>query len=138
MGLLGVKTFLNNQVKIDTTQMSMVDGSGVSRYNLTSPAQLTHLLSYMYLEDKNSKEFFNALPIGGKNGTMEYRMRNIEKSNRIFAKTGTLSGGSCLSGYAFTKSDEPLAFSIMMNGYIGSSKPYRDLQDNICEILVNF
>jgi D-alanyl-D-alanine carboxypeptidase/D-alanyl-D-alanine-endopeptidase (penicillin-binding protein 4) len=36
-GMLAIKTFLNDEVKIDTTKMMMVDGSGVSRYNLTSP-----------------------------------------------------------------------------------------------------
>lgn len=136
-GMLAIKTFLNDEVVIDTTKMSMVDGSGVSRYNLTSPDQLSKLLKYIYIDFIYNSEFIAALPSIGEEGTLKDRMQLIEDKNSIRAKTGSLSGVSCLSGYAFTKSGEPLAFSIMMNGYIGDVKPYQDLQDRICEILVN-
>ena len=124
-GILAVKTFLNNEVKIDTTQIRIVDGSGLSRYNLTSPDQLTQLLQYMYFNHGINAEFQSALPTGGWDGTLSNRMDNIQDVRGIRAKTGTMSGVSCLSGYAFTKSGEPLVFSLMMNGYIGSSQPYR-------------
>ena len=137
-GMLAIRTFLNDEVKIDTTKMRMVDGSGLSRYNLTSPDQIIQLLLYMYSIDPYNTEFLSALPIVGQDGTMRDRMEGIKHKNRIRAKTGTLSGVSCLSGYSFTKTGEPLAFSIMINGYVGDHNPYRKLQDDICEILVNF
>lgn len=136
-GMLSIKTFLNDEVAIDTTKMRMVDGSGLSRYNLTSPDQLTKLLKYIYNDFLYNSEFINAVPSIGEEGTLKDRMQLIEDKNSIRAKTGTLSGVSCLSGYAFTKSGEPLAFSIMMNGYIGDSEPFKQLQDKICEIMVN-
>ena len=137
-GMLAIKKFINNVVQIDTTKMSMVDGSGISRYNLTSPDQLTQLLKYMYSNHASNAEFLAALPTGGWDGSLKNRMIDIEKDQVIRAKTGTLAGVSCLSGYAFTKNSEPLAFSIMMSGYVGSSRPYRKLQDDIGRILVNF
>jgi len=137
-GMAAIKTFLNDEVKIDTTQLRMVDGSGLSSYNLTSPDQIIKLLKYMYANHSYNAEFLTALPTGGWDGTLKNRMREIEEDRGIRAKTGTMSGVSCLSGYVFTKSGEPLAFSIMMNGYIGSSKPFRKLQDKIAEILVNY
>ncbi len=136
-GMLAIKTFLNDEVAIDTTKMRMVDGSGLSRYNLTSPDQLTKLLKYIYSDFLYNSEFIVAVPSIGEEGTLKDRMQLIEDKNSIRAKTGTLSGVSCLSGYAFTKSGEPLAFSIMMNGYIGDSEPFKQLQDKICEIMVN-
>jgi D-alanyl-D-alanine carboxypeptidase/D-alanyl-D-alanine-endopeptidase (penicillin-binding protein 4) len=136
-GIHATKKFLNNEVKIDTNQIRMVDGSGLSRYNLTSPDQLIALLKYVYSNYKFNAEYMSALPTGGWDGTLSSRMESIENERGVRAKTGTMSGVSCLSGYAFTKSGEPLVFSLMMNGYIGSSMPYRDLQDRICEILVN-
>jgi len=136
-GIHAIKTFLYNEVKIDTTKIRIVDGSGLSRYNLTSPDQLTDLLKYVYSNHKFNAECISALPTGGWDGTLSNRMASIEDERGIRAKTGTMSGSSCLSGYAFTESGEPLVFSVMMNGYIGSSKPYRDLQDRICEILIN-
>jgi len=137
-GMLAIKKFINDVVEIDTTKMSMVDGSGISRYNLTSPDQLTHLLKFMYSNHAFNAEFLAALPTGGWDGSLKNRMINIKNDQVIRAKTGTLSGVSCLSGYAFTKSGEPLAFSIMMSGYVGSSQPYRKLQDSIIKIFVNY
>jgi len=136
-GMLAIKTFLNDEVKIDTTQMRIVDGSGLSRYNSSSPDQLTQLLAYMFSNHTINAEFLSALPTGGWDGTLKNRMDTIEDDRGIRAKTGTMSGVSCLSGYAYTESGEPLVFSIMMNGYVGNSTPYRNLQDKICEILIN-
>jgi D-alanyl-D-alanine carboxypeptidase/D-alanyl-D-alanine-endopeptidase (penicillin-binding protein 4) len=136
-GMHAIKTFLNDEVKIDTTLMRIVDGSGLSRYNSTSPNQFTQLLEYMYSNYTINAEFLSALPTGGWDGTLKNRMDAIEEDRGIRAKTGTMSGVSCLSGYAYTENGEPLVFSILMNGYVGSSAPYRNLQDRICEILIN-
>ncbi len=115
----------------------MVDGSGLSRYNLTSPNQLTQLLIYLYSNDKYNAEFLSVLSTGGWNKTLKNQLDEIEDEKGIRSKTESLSEISCLSDYAFTKSGEPLAFSIMMNGYIGDSEPFKQLQDKICEIMVN-
>ncbi len=42
-GLDSVKSFLAGQVKIDTSQIRLADGSGVSRYTLTNSDQLIYL-----------------------------------------------------------------------------------------------
>ena len=79
--------------------------------------------------------FRHSLPNGGEKGSrLEYRM--VSSGGKIKAKTGGLSGISSLSGYIDSKSLGPLTFSIIINGYIGSSDPYRMLQDEICEVLV--
>jgi len=62
-------------------------------------------------------------------------MKNEESLAKIIAKTGTLSGVSCLSGYIFTTQGDPLAFSILMNGYVDGAKPFRNLQDKIVNAL---
>ncbi|MCK5331969.1 MAG: D-alanyl-D-alanine carboxypeptidase/D-alanyl-D-alanine-endopeptidase [Candidatus Marinimicrobia bacterium] len=134
-GLTAIKKFLNDIVILDTTAIRMVDGSGVSRYNLTSPDQLVAILQYVYSQSGYQSDYLAALPLAGFDGTLENRMENDVVRGKILAKTGTLSGASCLSGYVFTKAGDPLAFSIMMNGYVGSSGPYRQLQDDICAIL---
>jgi len=65
-------------------------------------------------------------------------MRNTSAANNVHAKTGTLTGVSCISGYASTKNNHTLAFSIMMQNFVGSSKQARDLQDEICKILADY
>jgi D-alanyl-D-alanine carboxypeptidase/D-alanyl-D-alanine-endopeptidase (penicillin-binding protein 4) len=116
----------------------MVDDSGLFCYNLTSPNQLTQLLIYLYSNDNYKAEFLSVLPTGGWNKTLKNRLVGIENERGISAKTGSLSGVSCLSDYVFTKSREPLAFSIMMNGYVGESEPFKQLQDKICKIMVRY
>lgn len=134
-GLLEIKLFLNDVVGIDTTALRLADGSGVSRYNYSSPNHLIHLLTWAYHNNYIREQLITTLPRGGWDGTLKDRL-NGEKGNNVFAKTGTLSGVSCLSGYILPKNGDPLVFSILMNGYVGSSKPYRNLQDSLTSILM--
>ena len=133
-GIKTVKTFLADSAGIDTSSIRIADGSGVSRYNLTSADHFIQLLTYMYTSPYKD-DFLYVLPGGGFKGTLEDRLEST--GSKIRAKTGGLSGVSCLSGYAFSPQYGPLAFSILMNGYIGSSRDYHKLQDDILEILVH-
>ncbi len=134
-GLHSARLFFQEEVGLDTTTFSYIGGSGVSRYNYSSPEHFSSLLFWLYNQPEYRHDFLQSLPRGGWDGTLEDRMNGM--GQYIYAKTGTLSGASCLSGYVLVPEKEPLVFSILMNGYVGSSKPYRDLQDQICNILEN-
>lgn len=127
-GLRVIKAYLADSASIDTSLLRLADGSGVSRYNLSSADQFIKLLSYIYYSDKKD-EFIYTLPKSRSNSTLKDRL--IFSEARVRAKTGHLSGVSCLSGYIFSEQYGPLAFSILMNGYRGSAKPYKKLQDKI-------
>jgi D-alanyl-D-alanine carboxypeptidase/D-alanyl-D-alanine-endopeptidase (penicillin-binding protein 4) len=132
-GLNTIKTFLVDSVGIDTSLIHLADGSGVSRYNLSSADQFVKLLSYMYHSNKKD-EFIYTLPSGGSKGTLKDRLEFSD--SKIRAKTGHLSGVSCLSGYMFSDKHGPLAFSMLMNGYTGPAKPYKRLQDKIINLFL--
>ena len=133
-GLDSVKSLLASSALIDTSQMRIADGSGVSRYNLTSAKQLTTFLGWVY-ESQYKNDFISTLPGGGKrNGTLERRLK--KEGKYVKAKTGGLSGVSNLSGYVFSPQYGPVAFSLLMSGYRGSSQPYRNLQDAIIKQLI--
>ena len=127
-GLKLIKAFLADSAAIDTSKLKLADGSGVSRYTLTSADQIIKLLSYMY-NSKYSEDFLLTFPYGGTKTSLQKRL--IKAENHIIAKTGHLSGTSNLSGYIFSKKHGPLAFSILMNGFIGKPKRYQKLQDRI-------
>jgi D-alanyl-D-alanine carboxypeptidase/D-alanyl-D-alanine-endopeptidase (penicillin-binding protein 4) len=120
---------------VDTTLIAIVDGSGLSRYDLTSPATTIKLLQKMYADTVNFPLYLHSLPIAGVDGTIGRRMRGTLAAGNLHAKTGTLSGVTALSGYVKTLNGEWLAFSIMMQHYPGSSRQYRDVQDAIGAIL---
>jgi len=81
--------------------------------------------------------FFDSLPIAGIDGTLSARMKGTNAIAKVHAKTGSLSGVSTLSGYIQTKNDHMIAFSIMIQNYVGSAEQARIIQDKICEIIFN-
>ncbi len=114
----------------------IVDGSGVSHYNLISTELVLNILRYFYYNEPDLYRILKeSFPVAGIDGTLEKRMRNGNAFNNVHAKTGTLSGVSSLSGYLKTINGSDIAFSIFVQNYLGSSKKARNLQDKICEII---
>tara|TARA_X000001036_G_scaffold64152_1_gene54785 strand:+ start:11507 stop:12931 length:1425 start_codon:yes stop_codon:yes gene_type:complete len=133
-GLDSIKSFLAGQVKIDTSQIRLADGSGVSRYTLTNSDQLISLLIWVY-NSKYKDNFISTLPGGGwENSTLEKRL--AREGGLVRAKTGGLSGARNLAGYIYSQKYGPVAFSILMNGYIGSSSKHRYVQNQIVKTLI--
>ena len=133
-GLDSVKSFLAREVLIDTSNIRLADGSGVSRYNLTSSAQLIELLKWMYKSDYKD-DFIYTLPGGGwPKSTLEKRLTS--EAGLVRAKTGGLSGARNLAGYITSQKYGDVAFSILMNGYIGSSSKYTRLQNQIVKAVI--
>jgi len=136
-GLRAMRLFLS-AAGIDTTAMSLADGSGLSRYNLTTPSALVDLLTAVWRNFKLRNEFITTLPIAGVDGTLENRMRGTSAEGIVHAKTGSLSGVSVLSGYAVTLDGEELAFSIMMQPFVVPTRAIREAQDRICAEICSF
>ena len=91
-----------------------------------------YLLNIVTLQYKNN--FINTLPRGGEEGTLKER----DLPSNAYMKTGSLSGVSTLSGYIINNRSEPIVFSILMNGFEGSSEPYNKLQDQIVRALSEY
>jgi D-alanyl-D-alanine carboxypeptidase/D-alanyl-D-alanine-endopeptidase (penicillin-binding protein 4) len=123
---------------IDTTKFLMVDGSGVSHYDLLTPDILVTLLRGMYSKKDIFDLYYFSLPNAGVDGLLTNRMKGTPAQNNLHAKTGTLGGVSALSGYVTTADGEMLAFSIMMQNYIGPGEPYRKMQDAIGALMAGF
>ena len=122
---------------IDTTRINIADGSGLSRYNLTSAATVIKLLQAMYADKNHFDAFYHSLPVAGVDGTISRRMTGTAAQGNLRAKTGTLSAVSALSGYVRMADGEMLAVSILMQNFPGSSRYYRQTQDRIGEFLSN-
>lgn len=137
LGTLAVKSELA-EVGVDTSQVQLVDGSGLSRKNYISPQALTRLLEYIWIDAESAlyTAFYESLPSGGKEGTLEFRFQNgAPAQGNVRAKTGTLSGASALSGYVTTRQGTPLSFVIFCNHHLAESEDVRDAQDAIVNAL---
>ena len=107
-----------------------VDGSGLSRYNLTTPRSTVRLLEKI-MHRVPRETLLATFPAGGVSGTIQ----NWYAADRpyVFAKTGTLSNNHCLSGYVRTQSGRLLVFSFMHNNYPGSATPFKEEMQRVLE-----
>ncbi|UGU15286.1 D-alanyl-D-alanine carboxypeptidase [Sinomicrobium kalidii] len=94
-----------------------VDGSGLSRYNLFTPASMVYILNRLYRELPRER-LFTLFPAGGQSGTLKNTYKSKNGIPYIYAKSGTLSNNHNLSGYILTKSGKTLIFSYMNNHYM--------------------
>ena len=117
----------------------IVDGSGVSHYNLVSAELILSFLKYIYSQKPDLYEIlYQSFPIAGADGTLKNRMTGTPAQNNVHAKTGTLSGVCSLSGYVTASNGHLIAFSMLVQNYVGSSKTGREFQDEICNILAKY
>ncbi len=133
LGISVVKSYLSS-FGIDYRDVKMSDGSGMSSTNLISTHDLSLLLAE--LQDKNEFQAFkNSLPVAGVDGSLQYRFRNSDLKNRMFAKTGYISGVRSISGYLKAKSDKTVIFSIVTNNYSMSTSYIDSIHRSILENL---
>jgi D-alanyl-D-alanine carboxypeptidase/D-alanyl-D-alanine-endopeptidase (penicillin-binding protein 4) len=116
-------------------QTRVVDGSGLSRFDRTSPRALVTLLARM-AGDPAGEAFDASLPVAGRTGTLVHRMRGTAAQDRCHAKTGTLHDVSGLAGYCTTTAGAHVAFAFLMNhtNYFSA----RRLQDRMTAALARY
>ena len=136
-GIRVMRQFFSS-VGVDTNAVYSADGSGVSHYNLVTPANLVSLLTAMWKNFAIRNEFVATLPIAGVDGTLRGRMKGTTAANVLHAKTGTLSAVSTLSGYTTTAEGEELAFSLMMQHFLTTGRAIRSIQDRLGAELSGF
>ncbi|MDQ2974305.1 MAG: D-alanyl-D-alanine carboxypeptidase/D-alanyl-D-alanine-endopeptidase [Acidobacteriota bacterium] len=119
---------------IPTSRLAFHDGSGLSRLDLVTPETTARLL-LSYSKTATGEAFRQSLPISGRDGTLGGRLKTL--SDRVSAKTGSLTYDNSLSGYLTTPRGDVLAFSIMCNDQTGRSDSIR-LIDQIAMLLGGF
>ena len=131
-----VRDFLEKKLHFKSNDFVILDGSGLSRYNLFSPHQMVTLLKWAHEQFTFSHEFKSSLAISGVDGTLEDYLNSSDLKGKIKAKTGVMTGIASLSGYLMTEKGEELAFSIMCNGFVKSQKEIKQLEEAICTLLI--
>jgi D-alanyl-D-alanine carboxypeptidase/D-alanyl-D-alanine-endopeptidase (penicillin-binding protein 4) len=114
---------------------TIVDGSGLSRGNRTTPRQVVSLLMRMG-SHALAPVLRNALAVAGRSGTLATRMRGTAAQDRCRAKTGTLSDVSGLAGYCTALDGRVFVFALLMNRT--KTAAARAIQDKIAVRLAGF
>jgi D-alanyl-D-alanine carboxypeptidase/D-alanyl-D-alanine-endopeptidase (penicillin-binding protein 4) len=128
------EAFLFGAVGIDSTALSLQDGSGMSHQNLVTPSAVVRLLDYARTASWGPV-FREGLAAPGKDGTLENRLRSLE--GRLSGKTGTLSNVNALSGYLRTHDGRDLIFSVLSNASGLGGNPVVSAIDVMVEALAN-
>ena len=114
--------------------LALHDGSGLSRLNLVTPDSTARLLEALS-KTASGQIFRQSLPISGRDGTLAGRLKTV--TDRVLAKTGSLTYNNSLSGYVTTEDGEVFAFAILCNDHTGSGNSIR-LIDQITTLLATY
>ena len=93
----------------------IVDGSGLSRSDLTSPAEVVDLLRMIH-GTRTGDVLAAALPTVGVNGTVETIAAGTDAVGNCIAKTGTLNNVTNLAGYCHGRGHQLVAFGLFLDG----------------------
>ncbi|MDX1619265.1 MAG: D-alanyl-D-alanine carboxypeptidase/D-alanyl-D-alanine-endopeptidase, partial [Balneolaceae bacterium] len=126
LGINLVKEFAV-RMGMDTTDVEMNDGSGLSPSTLISPFDLTTLLVRM----QSHPGYRESLALGGREGSLEHRFRGTPLDGRLNGKTGYVSGVRALSGYMRTSSRQTVIFSIYTNNYTNKTSYIDSLHESL-------
>ena len=112
------------------------DGSGLSRYDYISPRTVVRVLDAMR-RSPNFKVYYDALPIGGVDGTIRNRMKGTPAENNVHAKTGSVALARSLSGFVTTANGRMLIFSFLCNNWTVPVRSVERVQDAIAARLAS-
>jgi D-alanyl-D-alanine carboxypeptidase/D-alanyl-D-alanine-endopeptidase (penicillin-binding protein 4) len=113
-GLAVERRFLIDSVKVDSTEFSLVDGSGLASGNLVTPLAFTRILRYIRAHPR-ARTFMAALPQAGQAGSLRSRFVGTPLAGRVRAKDGSIGGVNSLSGFIERPDGRIWTFSVQAN-----------------------
>jgi serine-type D-Ala-D-Ala carboxypeptidase/endopeptidase (penicillin-binding protein 4) len=93
----------------------VVDGSGLSEADKTSPYEVADLLVEL-ASTSIGQVLHDSMAVAGETGTLAERMRDTRAAGNCQGKTGTLTGVSNLVGYCNAADGHTLVFAIFTDG----------------------
>jgi D-alanyl-D-alanine carboxypeptidase/D-alanyl-D-alanine-endopeptidase (penicillin-binding protein 4) len=95
---------------------------------------MAKLLRFAWQEPGLRNEFVAQLSIGGVDGTLHKRFRELREHRAVRAKTGTLDDAIALSGYVLgPQGKSTIAFAILFNKVSGRGGSARAAADKLVD-----
>ena len=117
---------------LNTQELVIEDGSGLSAYSSVSPKFVAELMELVVEGYPNFENILNALPVAGESGSLENRFNQgeiSEAAGKILAKTGWIRTGYTLAGTMTASDGTDLVFSVYNLGDV--SIPNREALDEL-------
>jgi D-alanyl-D-alanine carboxypeptidase/D-alanyl-D-alanine-endopeptidase (penicillin-binding protein 4) len=123
---------------IGPADVHIVDGSGLSRYNLLTAEALVTILTRVAQQEASRAQFEATLPVAGRDGSLADRMLKTRAEGNVKAKTGSFTNARSLSGYVKAANGETVVFSIIANNYGIAGQVIEDTMDALAVRLAEF
>jgi len=122
---------------IDPLQVSIADGSGLSRHNAITPKTIVQVLQFLQQPERSDlgRIYRSSLSEAGVSGNLATRFQNTPLQGKLWGKTGSMTGIAAFSGYLYPDRFAPLTFSILINQ---SSASYGTLSETIDRVLLDW
>ncbi|MQA22722.1 D-alanyl-D-alanine carboxypeptidase/D-alanyl-D-alanine endopeptidase [Rugamonas rivuli] len=108
-----IRAWLQTQ-RIDANGLVFDNGSGLSRTEHATPAQLAGVLQ-AGLKSLWMPEFLSSLPIAATDGTMRKRLKDSPAALRARIKTGSLKSVIAIAGYVTDANNQPCIVVAILN-----------------------
>ncbi|MFC4019745.1 D-alanyl-D-alanine carboxypeptidase/D-alanyl-D-alanine-endopeptidase [Micromonospora sp. GCM10011542] len=129
-----------SELGLPADEISLSDGSGLSRRNRISPSLLTDLIRVAGGGDHPELAgVFGGLPVGGWSGTLGERYQReagtAAGAGTVRAKTGTLTGVHAIAGLVTTADGRLLTFAVLTDRVPGGTDTAQPALDRITAAL---
>jgi D-alanyl-D-alanine carboxypeptidase/D-alanyl-D-alanine-endopeptidase (penicillin-binding protein 4) len=112
------------KIGVDTSGLTIIDGSGLSGDNRVPPAFLASYLTKVLNRESGLGLIYDALPVSGQSGTLSKSYGRFTgaagvAAGQVHAKTGSIDGAYTLAGVINAKDGSQLVFAIYALGNVG-------------------
>lgn len=126
-------------INLNMADWQFEDGSGMSHENSVPSLLVSELLFKVQGEDWFTT-YFTSLPVAANTdrmvgGTLRNRLKDPLTAGKVYAKTGSLTGVSTLSGYLEASSGQSYIFSVLVQNKSGTSTAIDEIVKEIAEEL---
>jgi D-alanyl-D-alanine carboxypeptidase/D-alanyl-D-alanine-endopeptidase (penicillin-binding protein 4) len=128
-GIQAMKNYLELK-SLDSTQLSLDNGAGLSRGTRVTTSLMTGLLQSAW-RSPYMPEFVASLPLNGLDGTMRNRVRGATMSGRMHVKTGSLDEVAAVAGYVYSQSNTLYTVVGIVNHELADRGPGAELLDEL-------
>lgn len=118
---------------LNTSFITIRDGSGLARNNRLSPTFIADMLLYMK-NSKYSDDYISCFPRAGKNGTLKNFLKGTRLEGRLAMKTGSMNGVQCYAGYKLDENSKPTHIVVVMVNHFFCQRA--DLRSAIAKMLL--
>lgn len=126
------------QHQIDTENIKIYDGSGLSRDNLISARTLVDVLNVMSTHP-DFNYYYKSLATPDDRGdllVLRWFLRPRKKIDRVRIKGGTIDGVKAVAGYVTDEDGKLISFALIANNLISKDENLYRIHENIIKLLL--